>query len=403
MQKPSPRYKGYHSFDYLEPEVDYRVFDLAQELGRVPEYELGLDEEQAARVTRLLAENHVVSLHEHLKVTTKDPHQLREYNRTGRNVLGFEGVARSGMSTIFENFMNGSNVVTSENGWKWSDIIQDLGLRLADIAKQDYLVLVRDIEELEAAKANGQVGIVAALEAATQIENELDRIDVLYGFGVRQMGLVYSMANQLGSGLAEPQDGGLTAFGRRAVERMNKLGMAIDVSHCSDRTSLDAIHGSSGPVLITHAGARGLWPTPRMKPDDVITAMAERGGVIGLEAAPHTTVSPQHLTHSLDSVMDHFQYCVDLVGIDHVGFGPDTHFGDHVGLHGVFAKQLATRAAHLGSVAPEFPHVEYVAGMENPAENFTNITGWLVKHGYSDEDIIKVIGGNALRVLKEVW
>ncbi|GAA0912013.1 hypothetical protein GCM10009560_01960 [Nonomuraea longicatena] len=180
------------------------------------------------------------------------------------------------------------------------------------------------------------------------------------------------------------------------MRRMNKLGIAVDVSHSGDRTSLDTVRHSGKPVLITHAGARSVWPTRRMKPDEVIRAVAERGGVIGLEAAPHTTLSPGHPRHSLESVMDHFTYCVDLVGIDHVAFGPDTLFGDHVGLHDVFAAQLSIDGA---------PHerVPYVDGLENPAECFWNIIGWLVTRGYSDTEIAKAIGGNVMRVLEEVW
>lgn len=151
--------------------------------------------------------------------------------------------------------------------------------------------------------------------------------------------------------------------------------------------------------MITHAGARSVWPIPRMKPDDVIVACAEAGGVIGLEAAPHTTLSDDHPRHSLESVMDHFTYCVDLVGIDHVTFGPDTMFGDHVAVHRAYASNYAQQADDI----VEYEKVDYVSGLENPAENFPNITGWLVKNGYSDEDIRKVLGGNTLRVLDQVW
>jgi membrane dipeptidase len=232
------------------------------------------------------------------------------------------------------------------------------------------------------------------------IENEVDRLDVLYGFGVRQMGIAYSEANTLGSGLKERGDGGLTYFGERAVERMNKLGIVIDVSHSGDRTAVDAIKASTKPTLITHAGARGLWPTNRMKTDETIIECAKRGGVIGIEAAPHTTLSPAHPRHSLESVMDHFKYCVDLVGLEHVSFGPDTLFGDHVGLHDAFSSNLSLGQAH-GTV--EYEKVPYVDGLENPAEEFYNIIGWLVKHDYSDDEIRAVVGGNTLRVLKEVW
>jgi membrane dipeptidase len=93
-------------------------------------------------------------------------------------------------------------------------------------------------------------------------------------------------------------------------------------------------------------------------------------------------------------------YCVELMGIDHVAFGPDTLYGDHVGLHTEFSRQLGLAQATSG---PAFPRVEYIAGLDNPTENFYNIVGWLVKHGYNDEDIIKVTGGNIMRVLNQVW
>ncbi|WP_405431487.1 dipeptidase [Micromonospora sp. NBC_00617] len=366
----------------------------------MPEHDLGLSDDQRARVSRLLHEHMAISLHEHPKILPADVSQLRDYNRTGRNSFGFEGLARSGLTAVLDNFMNGTGCVTSEHAWKWDDVIYDIGLRFADVAKQDHVVVATTLEQIFEAKRNGQIALVAGLEAATMIENELDRIDILYGFGVRQMGIAYSQANMLGSGLSEDRDGGLTHFGRRAVDRMNKLGIAIDISHSGDQTSLDVIEASRVPVFITHAGARSVWNTPRMKPDEVIRACAERGGVIGIEAAPHTTLSEAHKHHSIESVMDHFTYCVELVGIDHVAFGPDTNFGDHVGLHDSFTQHLAIGKAH-GVV--DHPRVPYVSGMENPAECFSNIVGWLVTHGYSDDEIAKVIGGNIIRVLQEVW
>lgn len=214
------------------------------------------------------------------------------------------------------------------------------------------------------------------------------------------MGIAYSEGNSLGYGLKEKNDGGLTEFGRQAVRRMNKLGIAIDVSHSGDKTSLDTIETSEKPIFITHAGARALWESNRLKPDSVIKACAEKGGVIGIEAAPHTTLTKNHPHHNLESFMEHFEYCANLVGIDHVAFGPDVLFGDHVGLHKVFAAALSISASKGKT---PFEPVEYVKGIENPSEAFPNIVRWLVKRGYSDQDIAKVIGGNIMRVLDEVW
>ena len=258
----------------------------------------------------------------------------------------------------------------------------------------------RTVDDILAAHATGRIAWVPAIEGAAPIENELDRVEVLYGLGVREMGITYSESNALGSGLKEANDGGLTAFGRRGVQRMNQVGMLIDTAHCGDQTTLDVIEASRKPVAITHIGARALWNTNRMAPDDVLRACAGRGGIIGIEAAPHTTLTKQHPRHNLESFMEHFEYVKDLVGIDHVGFGPDTLFGDHVGLHRVYAGALSIRKASGGAA---FDPVKYVAGVENPVEGSKNILRWLVRHGYSDEDIGKAMGGNALRVLREVW
>ncbi|MGH3678816.1 MAG: dipeptidase [Natronosporangium sp.] len=401
MLEAAAGYTGYTSYSYLEAGVDYREFQLVPQLGRVPGYAgVTLDGGQAERVRRLLTDHVVVSLHDHPTVFPQDMAQVVDYNRTARQHTGYAGLARSGLTAVFDNFMDGTSCVTSQMGWKWTDVIADLGMRLSDVEHQDYLIVARRLADIDRAHRSGRIALVVGTEAATMIENELDRIDILYGFGVRQMGIAYSEANALGSGLKEKRDGGLTAFGEQAVVRMNKLGIAIDVSHSGDRTSLDVIEASSTPIFITHAGARTVWPTARMKPDQVIRALAERGGVIGIEAAPHTTLSPEHRAHSLDSVMDHFRYCVELVGIDHVAFGPDTLFGDHVGLHRAFAGQLSIAAVHSDLA---YPRVDYVDGLENPAECFWNITAWLVTNGYSDEEITKVLGGNIQRVLADVW
>lgn len=401
MLEPAKRYTGYTAYEYLEAGKDYRDFKYAEQINRVPEYAgLELSDSQVERTKRLLEQETVISLHDHVQVFPADMTQLRDHIRQGREPTGYAGLSRSGLTAVFDNGMDGTCCISSDAGWKYQDVLFDLGVRMADLAHQDFVIKGETIKDIEYAAATGRIAHVFALEAATMIENEVDRLDVLYGFGVRQMGIAYSEANTLGSGLKERGDGGLTYFGERAVERMNKLGIAIDVSHSGDRTSVDVIRASKVPVFITHAGARSVWPTNRMKTDETIKECAARGGVIGLEAAPHTTLSPAHPKHSIESVMDHFKYCVDLVGIEHVSFGPDTLFGDHVGLHDAFSSNLSLGQAH-GNV--EYERVPYVDGLENPAEEFYNIIGWLVKNGYSDDEIRAVVGGNTLRVLNEVW
>jgi len=395
----------YRSWSYLEPD-DYAQFDLASELNRVPFHPVSLSATQEERVGKILKEQVLISLHEHASTFPADITESKAYTHEGRMVTAFQGLAASHWDAVFDNLMDGILNIESPHGWKWTEVIHDLGMRLCDLAHQDFVFHATSVDDIHRAHREDRVAWIASLEGAAMIENELDRIDILYGLGVRALGITYSESNALGSGLKERRDGGLTSFGRQAVERMNKVGMLIDCSHCGDQTTLDTISESKRPIVLSHIGARALWNSNRLAPDDVLKACADKGGVIGIEAAPHTTITQKQPTHCLDSVMEHFEYIKDLVGIDHVSFGPDTLYGDHVGLHQVYASALSINASRSnptnGGTQPH-PRVEYVAGLENPTEGSSNLVRWLVRSGYSDGDIAKVMGGNALRLLGQVW
>jgi membrane dipeptidase len=390
--------RPYASFSYLEPGVDYRSFELSPQIARVAPYVVPLTESQERRAQHLLTDKIAISLHDHTDVSPLHPEDNWDNIREAHIVTGYEGLAASGLDAVFENFLDGTSSITSKMGWKWQDVIHDIGMRYCDWAHQEYVCRAETVEDLRTAHKTGRLAMVPCLEAATPIENEVDRVDVLYGLGIRLMGLVYSESNALGSGCREPADGGLTVLGRRVVDRMNKLGILIDVSHSGDRTSLNIIEASRVPVCISHSGARTLWPITKAKPDETIVACAQRGGVIGIEAAPGTTMVKGEEEHTIDSIMAHFEYCVDLVGIDHVTFGPDTFFGDHaIWYHGENADLLASGYSEYDDV-----YVEYVKGLENLSE-FPNVVRWLVAHDYSDDEIGKAIGGNTIRLLEQVW
>jgi membrane dipeptidase len=398
------RYGGYRSFSYLEAGKDYKAFDLAKEIERVPSHLIPLSESEEARVLGLVERSLFVSMHEHLGVFPERIEETPEYARHGRMATAFEGLAASYWDCAFDNLMDGICRIHSSSGWQWDDVLHDLGMRLCDLAHQDFVVPCLRVDDVKRAHDEGKVAWVATMEGAAMIEHDLDRIDILYGFGLRSLGITYSESNALGNGLKEDRDGGLTKFGRKAVERMNKVGLLIDCSHCGDQTTLDTIECSEKPIVLSHIGARALWDSNRLAPDDVLEACAAKGGVIGVECAPHTTLTKQHREHSIESFMEHFEYIVKLVGIDHVGFGPDTVYGDHVGLHHTYMSALSLKDSRgVGKPDQEFEEVEYVAGLENPTEGSQNIVRWLVKHGYSDEDIEKVMGGNALRVMRAAW
>lgn len=402
-------YRGYTAYEYLTPGKDYKEFDLAPEYNMFAghnEY-IPLNEEQATFEKKIVDKYPMISLHEHPFRFPKDMWQTFDYAREGRSFTAYKALAESQWDCVFDNLMDGFCVITSKHGWKWNDVIYDLGMRLTDIAHQDFLVKCEKVADIHRAKAEGKIAWVPVIEGAAIVENEVDRVDILHGFGVRVMGITYSESNALGNGLKEERDGGLTAFGREVVERMNKVGMAIDCAHCGPQTTLDTIDASSKPIFITHVGAKALWNSRRLQSDAVLLACAKKGGVVGIEAAPHTTITEAIRTHSLDSYMAHFEYIKDLVGIDHVAFGPDTLFGDHVELHHAFNAHMSISTAFAKRKADgtidEFPEVPYVKYLENTTEASYNIIRWLITHNYSEEDISKVMGGNILRVLDQVW
>lgn len=396
-------YKGYQAYQYLEKGADYRAFDheLGWKRAGVNPYLVPLTPEQEKRVLDVVDKSIVISLHEHPVYFPKDMREVFEYNREGRQIAAYDALAESYLDVVFDNMMDGTCTISSKNGWKWQDVLQDLGLRMCDLAHQDFIVRCEKVEDMIKAHKEGKIALVPTIEGGAMLENEVDRVEILYGFGVRLMGITYSESNSLGSGLKESRDGGLTALGHKVVERMNKVGMAIDCSHVGDQTTLDVIEASKHPIFMSHCGARAIWNSKRLKPDYILKACADKGGVIGIEAAPHTTLTVNNIEHSIDSFMEHFEYIKDLVGIDHVAFGSDTLYGDHVGLHHAFAGNLSIKNSHEGSA--DFSEVDYVKGLENPTEASINIVRWLVKHNYSDEQISKLVGGNIIRALKEVW
>lgn len=403
-------YKNYKSYQYLEERKDYKSFKLALELDRVPEYLLPLSSEEEKRAEKIARDFIYISLHEHAHIYPDDLSKFFLFAQEGRERTAYEALAHSNLDCVFDNLADGSCIITSKGGWKWEDVLADLGMVLSDLAHQDFIFRCERIEDIYRAHKEERIAFVPSIEGAAPIENELDRIEILYGFGVRLMGITYSESNGLGSGLKEKGDGGLTAFGEKAVERMNKVGMAIDCSHTGIKTALDVIQTSTKPIFISHVGAKGLWDSKRLAPDEVLLACAKKGGVIGIEAAPHTTLTKNHPHHDIESYMEHFEYIKNLVGIDHLAFGPDTLYGDHVGLHHAFAEHLsmvayAVQPSNTKNLESQqsFEEVPYVKGMENPTEASKNTIRWLVKHNYSDEEIKKVLSGNILRVLEKVW
>lgn len=412
------KYDGFKAFQYLEAGRDYKAFKLRKAI--IDEWwePVPLSKGEEERFQGLLEKSVVMDLHVHADIGPVDTEDIRGMDKEGRNFIAYEALSSSGLDCVFDNMMDGSCFIYTKHGWDWNGVVHDLGLHLCDIAHQDFLIHCKRAEDIDRAHKEGKLAWVAVIESASCIENEVDRLDVLYGLGVRSIGINYSESNMLGSGLKEHRDGGLTDFGYDALVRMNKLGFLVDVSHTSDYTALETIELSKDPIIVSHAGARALTPTTRMFPDQVIQALGEAKGLMAIEAAPNLTRTEKHPLHSIESYMEHIEYCIDLIGIDQVGCGPDTSFGDHVGLYltnlknhphtglGHYSrpgKDVENKFLGIDMDIEQLKELKYVRGMENPSECLQNVARWMIKHGYSDPEIQKIIGRNGYNLVKKVW
>jgi membrane dipeptidase len=231
--------------------------------------------------------------------------------------------------------------------------------------------------DFDRAKAEGKIGIVLGFQNSEHFQTE-DDVDRFYAIGQRISQLTYHR-NRLGGGSTDVRDEGLTDFGSRVVARMNAVGMAIDVSHCGDRTTLEIIEASVKPVLATHANCRALVPgSGRCKTDDAIRKIAAKGGVLGV-----TMVRP--FVHpggpaGIEDVLDHVDHVVKLAGVEHVALGTD------VDLDG---------RDHAGPKHFDLDGVRY-------SRKVFDFTEGLLRRKYRREDIALILGGNARRAMQQI-
>lgn len=203
----------------------------------------------------------------------------------------------------------------------------------------------------------------------------------------------------IGSGCIERRDAGISNFGVDIIGRMNRVGMAIDVSHCGDRTTLDAFELSARPVLITHSNCRALVPGhPRCKTDEAIRKMAARGGVMGITGVRNYVKSDEPTT--VEHMLDHYDHVRKLVGVQHVGLGSDMDLDGYDDMTSEEQRTLRVNIAFKDSYA--FRAKLDIEGVDHPKRVF-DLTEGLIRRGYSDADIRGVLGDNFRRVLKEIW
>ena len=229
---------------------------------------------------------------------------------------------------------------------------------------------VTSYEGIIEARKRGNVSGMLSIEGADVIEGRIEMLGVFHRLGVRMVGLVHSLRNQLADGVTDRRTGGgLSELGVQAVEELNRLGTIIDISHLNDEGFWDVLEHTKNPVIASHSNARAVCEHPRNMTDEMIEALAMNGGVMGMNFAP-SFVHPIEAT--LGGVVDHIDHIVNLVGPDHVGLGSD------------------------------FDGIPYTPKGLEDVSRMPDITRELVKRGYEKEDIVKTLGGNHLRLIKKI-
>jgi membrane dipeptidase len=265
-----------------------------------------------------------------------------------------------------------------------------------------YFTQVRVVDDMRRAKREGRLGIILSFESVEMLQGRVESLELFRNLGVRVMQLSYNRKSPFAAGVMEPDGGGLTALGRQAVGEMNRLGIAVDLSHANPQTTTDALALSSKPPVMTHAGCAAVHAHPRNKTDEQLRALAARGGVVGIFDLPYLTASPRQPT--VEDYMEHMEHALKVVGEEHVGIGSDVGiapFDTSAKGMAEFAQQVEERRK-AGLSAPEEDRPTYVEGLNTP-RRIEIICDQLLKRGYPGAVAEKVMGANFARVFADIW
>ncbi len=282
----------------------------------------------------------------------------------------------------------------ADSFWTLEDAIRTTAsFRRQIAAHRDRYMLVRTIEDLRTARSSGKLAVSFDVEGALSIGDQLDVVDLYYELGVRWMAFVYNRQNLVGSGVHDDPDAGLTAFGRRLVERMEEVGLIKCCSHTGYRTALDVFAMSRKPAILSHSNPRALVDHERNVPDEVLRACAGTGGVVGINGIGLFLGAD---TPNASDVFRHIDYVVQLVGPDHVGIGLDALFPRSSDDDGSLTRErdqnywprskgYNTNPTSLGpEVLPDIIEV-------------------MRRNGYGQSAIDGILGGNFARVAAQCW
>lgn len=269
-------------------------------------------------------------------------------------------------------------------------------------ANSDVFLKVVNFEQLKAAKRSGKVGFIYNFQLSAPFGWDLEKLRTFYQMGVRQIQLIGGRRNYIADSCWEPTNAGLSQFGYEVVNAFNEIGIIVDLSHVGDRSAYEAIKASKEPVIFSHSGCLALCPHPRNVSDRNIRAMAERGGLFCIyNQSGWLTKDP---TISMDHYLAHVDHIIDIAGEDHVAMGTDQ---DAVDMTAMRPDEVQRHQAGFERRRKDYPQLDWeikhmrVPELSHP-KRLLHLAQALHKKGHKTKTIEKIIGGNFVRVFKEV-
>ena len=251
--------------------------------------------------------------------------------------------------------------------------------------------------DVGAAKAAGRTAVILGMQNTSAFEDDLGLVEVFHRLGIRFAQATYNVQNFVGSSCYDPVDGGLTRYGRFVLREMNRLGMIMDTSHVGDRTTLDCVSHSTRPVVATHANPRFFFEHKRNKTREVMRALADSGGILGLATYP--ALCPKGAT--LEAWCDMAARCADLVGVEHLGLGSDCAMGWTTRDAMTINMWHWSHEPDYGAHSEEHPGWDPMPHWWPSPAGCPNLTTGLLARGFSEAETAAIMGGNWLRVCNE--
>lgn len=260
----------------------------------------------------------------------------------------------------------------------------------------DLITPVKNTADIRRAKETGKVGIILGFQNTSGLEDRVDSLALFKDLGVGVIQLTYNTQNLIGAGCFEENDTGLSGFGREVVAEMNRVGIAIDLSHVGPKTASDAIEFSKVGCVYTHVCPSGLLNHPRNKTDEQLRKIIDRGGFVGV--ATYAPFMPKGKDSNLDDCVDLFNYMINVCGEENIGIGTDfTQDQDQA-----FFEWLFHDKGYARRMIPTRTTTPFVSELTTLA-SYPNLTRAMERRGWSETRIVKVLGENWLGYLDKVW